>query len=615
MSSNKKKLGLRGLYIAVLAMLVAVPAGISQLPPHPVPMPEQPVTTPINPVDAGHAANQARSFFDAPARSLAVSPPAPERPAYAAQPASLSQTLPAKRIIRDTVNKTLTVDGTEYPLRSYKMQATPNDPSASQWWVTNTQLNLAWDTPTGSNDTLLAVIDTGFALAHEEFSNRWHTNPGESGVAASENPSSLNCTARSLPLNASCNLIDEDANGIIDDESGAVSYQNPSRLNCTGQSRALAKDCNRIDDDGNGLVDDLTGWDFANNDNSVQAGELNPNGTGTTHGTETAGVAAATGNNAKGIAGVDWHTKVLPIQALDDDSYGDTLGVGRSIEYAIQQGADVISLSLGSTQPDSYVRAAVAEAIANGIAVVAASGNSPCNCIVYPANYPEVVAVGALDTNSLPASFSSYGTSLDILAPGTTITSPAWSAASPTAAYASNLAGTSFATPMVAGLMTRLLSSRPSMTPLQLIAAITESTNRLTLPSTASRTTTLGYGSMDASTATTRNATSKNSPFLYAFAPISRGNGLSPSSPADVVGNYGVKACEDGRPGTTPLFELTKAGASTIWSISQAEVWKAQASGYTATLFAEVCLQQPQDTSEAGHEINLFKEFRNNYTR
>jgi hypothetical protein len=513
-------------------------------------------------------------------------------------------------ITRDLAAKILTVGDKQYPLRTYAAMSAPNDPGALQPWLTSTNLSQAWDTPAGNHDTLLAVIDTGFALKHEEFANRWYANPGESGTATSEAPSALNCTDRGLPISASCNLIDDDADGIVDNETGPATYQNPSRLNCTDQGKPLTKDCNRIDDDGNGLVDDVTGWDFANNDNSPQAGELNPNGAGTRHGTETAGVAAATGNNNKGIAGVDWHTKILPIQALDDDSYGDTLGVGRAIRYAASQGADVISLSLGSSSPDDYVRESIKIAIAAGSIVVASSGNNPCDCMVYPAHYPEVVSVGALNGSNAPASFTSYGDNLDIMAPGTGITSPVWSSANPTGAYASGLQGTSFSAPIVAGLLTRLRSQQPTTTPLQLIAELTENTNRLTLPAGTSRTTQLGYGAVDAAKATTRAVSARNTAFLYGFTPVSKGAYLTPNAPLEVAANYIVQRCEDGQIGTTPLFELAKA-TNAFYTISQVEVWQAQNAGYQSRLFAEVCLQQPQDTTATIRQLNIFKEFGN----
>ncbi len=531
------------------------------------------------------------------------------------------RTMPAisrQKVVRDLAAKTVTIDNKTYPLRTYSAVSIPNDPLASQPWVTNTAMSQAWDTPVGNHDTLLAVIDTGFALKHEEFANRWYINPGESGPATSEAPSALNCADRGLALSASCNLIDDDANGIVDDETGPATYQNPSRLNCTDQHKPLTKDCNRIDDDGNGFIDDVSGWDFANNDNSPQAGELNPNGSGTTHGTETAGTAAATGNNGKGIAGVDWHTKILPLQALDDDSYGDTLGVGRAIQYAAAQHANVISISLGSTTPDDYVRYSIAMAIEAGSVVVAAAGNTSCNCMLYPANYPETLAVGALETDNTPAYFTSYGTNLDIMAPGTQIVAPTFNANNQASAYTSGLAGTSFSTPIVSGLLTRLLSQQPNETSLQLMSALTETVNRSALPANTSRTPQLGYGRVDASKATTRVTTPHTDPIVYGFSPVSEGTFAFPSTPTELAGPNGaftVERCPDGQLGTNPLYEMTKAGSNAnFWSVSQSEVWQAQQYlGYTSKLFAEVCLQQPQDTTTVVRNLDIFKEFRNIY--
>ncbi len=566
--------------------------------------------------DIGHSS--AISF----GRALARTPTFGSANGSGITPKATSVTVPKRpastnplKVTRNQVAKTLTVGDVVYPLRTYAPVAMPNDPRASQPWITNTGMSQAWDTPVGNHDTLLAVIDTGFALKHEEFANRWYTNPGESGTATSEAPSRLNCTDRGLGISASCNLIDDDADGTIDNETGPAKYQNPSRLNCTAQGKPLTKDCNQIDDDTNGYVDDVSGWDFANNDNLPQAGELNPLGPGTSHGTETAGTAAATGDNGKGIAGADWHTKILPLQALDDDAYGDTLGVGRAIRYATARHADVISISLGSSSPDDYVRQAIATAIAGGSVVVVSAGNSRCDCMLYPANYPEVVAVGALDTSNSPAYFTSYGANLDVMAPGTQITAPTWTAGNPSASYATNLAGTSFSAPIVSGLLTRLLSIQPNDSSLQLIAALTENTNRSALPATVSRIPQLGYGRVDALAATMRVITARSDPFTYTFAPVSKGTFLFPSAPTELTGvgpGFTVQQCSSGQLGTTPLYELTKPGFS-FWSISQTEVWQAQNSGYTSRLFAEACLQQPQDTPVSTRSLNLFKEFRNIY--
>lgn len=506
--------------------------------------------------------------------------------------------------------KTIVIDNQEYPLRTYRLLATPNDPYAGQWWESTATLTSAWDIPRGNNSTTLAIIDTGFALRHEEFTNRWYINPGESGVATNEQPSALNCGDRGLTLSASCNLIDDNFDNIVDNETGAATYQNPSRLNCTAQLKPLTKDCNRIDDDSNGYVDDVTGWDFINYDNSVQAGELNPTGTGTTHGTRVAGTAAATGNNGVGIAGADWGTKILPIQVLDDDSYGDTWSVGRGIYYAIAQDADVISISLGSDLPDAYVLGAVRAALAQGITVIAASGNDGCNCMVYPARYPEVLSVGALDTNSQRASFSSWGQNLDLLAPGTQLTLPTWSNASPTNTYSSGNNGTSFATPMVAGLMTRLLSHQPTATPQQLIAAIAENTNRLGLPSATLHDSLIGFGTLDSRKASLRMTTPVSPVQLYTYTPTQKGSYLTPGVDYEKNGGYQIHSCETGSSPATQIYELKKS-SNHFFTISKVEQQQAVAQGYVSSIFTYGCLQQPHDAPDVIRALNIFREFRN----
>lgn len=562
--------------------------------------PNQPVATtmPGQLTPAGHVVADDETP-NSPPKQISISDVITPPPVYA----KLFKQTPKK------LEKTIVIDNVEYPLRTYTPVQMPNDPLAAQAWVTTTKTDQAWDIPVGGRQTVLAIIDTGFALKHEEFSNRLYINAGETGATTNQQPSARNCTDRGLPLSASCNLIDDNSDGIVDNETGAATYQNPSRLNCTDQVKTLDRNCNRIDDDGNGLIDDVQGWDFINNDNSAQAGELNPNGSGTTHGTLVAGVAAATGNNSKGIAGVDWNTKILPIQAISDDSYGDTRSVGQAIYYAAAQKADVISISLGSDLSDDYVRQAVQAAIAGGSVVVAASGNGGCECIVYPANYPEVVAVGALDTSNQRASFSAWGSNLDIVAPGTQMSSTTWSAANPTSAYASNGNGTSFATPLVGGLLTRMLSQQASMSPLQLIAALTENTNRLAIPVATTRDSKLGFGSVDALKATTRMLTPRDTSQLYEFGPISKGNFL-PQTFSEIIKPYALHSCPDGTIGTSSVQELIKP-TSRFFSISQSESAKAVNLGYSSQFFTYVCLQQPQDPTSFVRNINVFSEFRN----
>lgn len=372
---------------------------------------------------------------------------------------------------------TIITENDEFPLREYTLAEAPNDPNYNQWWVNNQNLEAAWDIGPGDYQSTIAIIDTGFDLGHEEFVDRWLDNAGELGEATQENQSDLNCSDRGVPLDQACNNIDDDFDGVVDNESGAVGVENPSRLNCSDQGIALDRSCNLIDDDGNGFVDDWRGWDFAHFDQVVEAGEVDANGGGNFHGTQVAGTAAATGNNGVGIAGVDWNAKILPIQVFDDYSNATTLTVARAIIYAADRDVDVINLSLSSTHPDEYVRFAVQYALDSGSVVVASSGNDSCDCIGYPANYPEVVAVGATTWNNERASFSNWGANLDITAPGIAMSLPTWSPNGDDA-YSTSSSGTSFSAPFVSGLLSLAKSHQPDASWDELVSTISATGQR-----------------------------------------------------------------------------------------------------------------------------------------
>lgn len=491
--------------------------------------------------------------------------------------------------------------GKTYPLRTYRTLAT-NDPYGSQWWINGTGLNTAWTIGAGSYQTTVAVIDTGFGLAHEDLANRWATNTGEQGVAASENPSQLNCTDRSLALSKSCNLIDDDYDDIVDNETGSATVENPSHLNCTDRSITLDKSCNLVDDDSNGFVDDVTGWDFANNDASVQAGQTNPNGSSTEHGTEVSGILAATGNNSKGLAGVNWTTKILPLQAMNDEGYGNTLTVGNAIYYAADRGVDVISVSLGSTGDDTYTRQAIQYAIDAGSIVVAASGNDGCNCMLYPANYPEVFAVGAQNSSNQRASFSSYGNTLDILAPGEDMITTTWSPGNPTSAYVGGAAGTSFATPYVSGLLSLARSHQPDASWGELTNALLETASHSGLSTSSPYSSLIGSGYARAGTYLTRATVPAQPKIRYSFIT---------STNSSVLGSNRVYDCSplNNFP-TAPLFEVT-SGGTTYFTIDSLEQLQAEAGGATIRSLGRACVGLPGDIPDTTRDLNLSSEINN----
>lgn len=490
--------------------------------------------------------------------------------------------------------------GETYPLRTYKILAT-NDPYGTQWWTTSTALATAWNVGAGSHQTTVAVIDTGFALNHEELAGRWATNSGEQGNTLTQSSSQLNCTDRSLALSASCNLIDDDYNGVVDDESGSTTVQNPSRRNCTDQSVALNKSCNLVDDDGNGYVDDVTGWDFANNDASVQAGQTKPNGSGTEHGTEVLGILAATGNNGKGLAGVNWSTKLLPLQAINDDGYGNTLTVGQAIYYAADRDVDVISLSLGSTGSDPYTRQAVQYALDKGSLVVAASGNDGCNCMLYPANYPEVLAVGANNSSNQRASFSSFGSNLDIVAPGENMISSTWSPSNQTSAYVGGIDGTSFAAPYVSGLLSLARSQQPDATWGELVGSLVSTANHSGLSAASPFSSYIGSGYARAGSYLTRVTTPAQPGMRYDFTPLSQ---------VGVLGSSRVFDCTPlGNFPTTILYEIA-SNSSTYYTVDPLEVIRATANGLAVRNIGRSCVGLPGDTPVTTRVIDLPSEIK-----
>ncbi len=181
------------------------------------------------------------------------------------------------------------------------------------------------------------------------------------------------------------------------------------------------------------------------------------------HGSGVAAVAAAQGNDHLGIAGAAWNVKVMPVKIANSNS-SDDLTLAAGITYAVDKGADVINVSFAGTETSMTLESAVADALARGVVVVAAAGNSSAWSVGYPAGIPGVIAVGATDTANNRASFSNQGSALDLVAPGVKILS--YSAGGPTSFAV--WSGTSFSAPLVAGVAALLKSANPDLTPAQI---------------------------------------------------------------------------------------------------------------------------------------------------
>jgi len=215
----------------------------------------------------------------------------------------------------------------------------------------------------------------------------------------------------------------------------------------------------------------VPGWDFVNDDNSPQ----DDHG----HGTHVAGIAAAETNNARGVAGVSWGARIMPIKVLRYDGDGYYSDVAQGVLYACNHGAKVINLSLGGTNPSSTLKDALEQAYQDGCIIVAAAGNSGQNEVDYPARYPETIAVAATDQTDTRAAFSDYGPQIEVAAPGVDIYSTLWTPSSHT--YGWKL-GTSMSTPHVSGLAALLLSLCPQLTNTEVRSVIRSTAQDLGAP-------------------------------------------------------------------------------------------------------------------------------------
>lgn len=281
----------------------------------------------------------------------------------------------------------------------YDFFYTPNDLLAgAQYNLTITNAEQAWDLSTGNSNVVIAMVDDAVLLTHEDLANKIWVNTGE------------------IPGNFT-------------------------------------------DDDLNGYIDDVNGWDAADWDN-----DPNPPPTATTsffsHGTHCAGIAAAETDNALGVASMGFGTTIMPVKIATDPTAAIT-GAYLGVDYAIANNADVISMSWGGGAYSSTYQLLFDAANSQGIVCVAAAGNSNTSAPMYPAAYNHVISVGSTDSNDFKSGFSNYGSTIDVMAPGSSIFS---TTAGNSSDYGTK-SGTSMACPLVAGLAALMLDLDPSLTP------------------------------------------------------------------------------------------------------------------------------------------------------
>ncbi|MDD5043054.1 MAG: S8 family peptidase [Patescibacteria group bacterium] len=307
----------------------------------------------------------------------------------------------------------------------------PNDPYyKNQWYLNHINLPAAWDYTQGSESVVVAVIDSGVDINHPDLRENIWVNSDE---------------------------IKGDG----------------------------------IDNDENGYVDDVNGWDFINNipDPLPKYSAAGFTNVGMQHGTVIAGVLAARGNNGEGVAGVSWRSKIMPLRAMNSFGSGDANTVIRAIDYAVDNGAQIINMSFVGFADELSLKQTVERAYNKGVLIVAAGGNNTTKkegddldlVKMYPICFNDSVnnlllGVSSTDANDQKARFSNYGSCVNISAPGIDFFSTEFldKKFGFNESYGGNWSGTSLATPLISGTAALIKSFKPNYSVEKIIKLILE---------------------------------------------------------------------------------------------------------------------------------------------
>ncbi len=223
---------------------------------------------------------------------------------------------------------------------------------------------------------------------------------------------------------------------------------------------------NGLDDDNDGYIDNYYGWDFGSNDHDPMVDGTNF----LAHGSSICGVAAASTNNAIGVASPAFNCRYLPVKITNSEGY--LIDTNAGILYGAQMGAQVINCSFGSIE-FSQAEADVIQYVTDSmdVLVIASAGNEGLNTDVYPAALDNVIGVCALDENDQKTAISNYSENIDIAAPGASIYGPYVQNQ-----YGSN-SGTSVAAAIVSGSAILLRSHFPTENAAQIKARLLNSTD------------------------------------------------------------------------------------------------------------------------------------------
>lgn len=282
-----------------------------------------------------------------------------------------------------------------------------NSHTSDQWGLDAINVRAAWNLTKGQPSTIIAVPDTGVDFSHPEFQNRIWLNTPE----------------------------DINHNGCADYWS--VHDQSP-HVDCHGNTVLIGGDIDTIDNDGNGYVDDINGMNFFTDPNGLRVNNQTQGPSDTVHhGSFVASVIAANTDTQQpfGMASVCPKCTIMPLLITDNDDLSNFATDGaRAIQYAVDNGADIINMSWGTSSDTNYlVDAAVSYAAWADVTLVAGSGNTNISLdttTIQPQTNPKVIVVGANQPDGRRWYYtnlfggyagSNYGTNLSLMAPGVAI--------------------------------------------------------------------------------------------------------------------------------------------------------------------------------------------------
>jgi hypothetical protein len=312
------------------------------------------------------------------------------------------------------------------PIYRRDFHYTPNDPDFNkQWGVSKINAVQAWDKSRGSEEVVVAVIDSGTDIFHEDLAANMWTNPHE-----------------------------------IPDDG--------------------------IDNDENGKIDDVNGWDMVGNisTNQYYMGQFqednNPANNSNTHGTNVAGCVSGVADNGKGIAGIGYKVKIWPIKCASEQISQGILRGYHAILYASSfEEIKIINCSWGGPGFSITEEDIINTAFERGCLVVTSAGNDGMNVDnggAYPACYKNCFSIGMTRSNDKAYVMSNWGYLVDVYAPGVSVyTTEAGN-------RYKKATGTSFSSPMTAGIAALLLSYRPDYTHKQLWHQIRSSSDNVVNP-------------------------------------------------------------------------------------------------------------------------------------